>query len=170
MNNRFFAGSLVLLSAIATAPLPALADLKSGWSSDIAAAVDSAMAGGENARLKNILTNVVSADGNDAAAAARVATQRIAHDSTRDSEEQAKIVTADVVATMVAAAPAQTGAVLDVALTSLPPALRPAAISAAQAALSPAAGGKVLVSETTCIAQNKGLPCRTWHVPLNEAR
>jgi hypothetical protein len=159
--------SWVLLGVIAATPLAALADLKGDRSSEIAAAVDSAMAGSEDASLKNILASVLTADANAAPDAVKVATQRIASDATRDAEDRAKIVTADVITTLVAAAPAQTGAVLDVALVSLPSNLRTTAISAAQAALSPAAGGKILISKTTCIAQNKGLPCRTWRVPLN---
>ena len=167
MDDRFYVGAWVLLGMIATAPLPALAEVETARSSEIAAAVDSAMAGGDNAPLKKLLAAIVTADANDAAAAARVATQRIASDATRDAEDQAKIVTADVITTLVAAAPAQTGSVLGIAQTSLPPDLRSTAISAAQAALSPAAGGKVMIAKTYCIAPTKGLPCRTWQVPLN---
>lgn len=167
MKYRFFAGGLVLLSAVVTAPLPALADLQSGRSSEVEAAIDGAMAGGDTAALNKILAAMASADVNDAAAIAGVATRRIASEVTRDTEDRAKIVTADAITVLVAAAPAQTGTVLDVAQTNLPPELWTVAVSAAQGALSPAAGGKVMISQTSCIAPQKGLPCRTWHVPLN---
>lgn len=152
------------LCALTMAPFPALADLTNDSSYEIAAAADSAMTGAEDARLKTLLSGVVEAD---AVAAAKVAIQRIASDVTSDTADRAKLVTADIITAMVAASPGQTGAVLNVAIGNLPPALRTAAVSAAQAALSPAAGSKVLIGKTTCIAPNKGLPCRTWQVPLN---
>jgi hypothetical protein len=170
MNNPYLVCGWALFGAIATTPLPALAELAIDRSSEIVAAVDGAMARGDNEPLKTVLAAVVTADANDAGAAAKVATQRIASDTTRDTADQAKIVTANVITTLVAAAPAQAGAVLGVAQSSLPPDLQTAAISAAQSALSPAAGGKVMISKTYCVAEKKGLPCRTWQVPLNRTQ
>lgn len=166
-------GAVTFIAAVAAMPMAVLAELSANQTTEIGNSVDAAISSGDTAPLQRVLTAVVAADDADAAAAARVASQRIAaHPSaiaTNGAASASESVTATTIATLISASPAQAGNVLIAAQAALPANLQIVAVSATQSALSPAAGGKILVNRISCTIHKPDYPCRSWQVPVNMA-
>ena len=170
-------GAATLIAAVAATPMTVLAELSADRTAEIGNLVDAAISSGDTALLQRVLTTVVVADGADAAAAAQVASQRIAAaiaahpaaSATNGAASASESVTATTIATLVSASPAQAGNVLLAAQAALPANLQIVAVTATQNALSPAAGGKILVNRISCTIHKPGYPCRSWQVPVNMA-
>jgi len=131
--------ALALLASISLAPLAAKADLTSDQQAAIVAAVDAAMASGNASQLQTVLSGIAPAD---VAAAAAVVSNEISTvaTSTPTLATNQGVVAQQMVATLVAANPAQSGEVLATTAT-LSVAAQTVAITQAQTTLTAAAGG-----------------------------
>ena len=152
MRMKYGLCALALLACVSLAPLAAKADLTADQTAAIQSAVDTAMKSGDASALKTVLTQLVTANQNDAGAAATVAMQQIANDVAANPSlattagaaavtSIADSVTSSVVTAIVTAAPSQAGNVLAAAQSALPASQTQTAVTATQQALAPAAGG-----------------------------
>lgn len=147
MRIKLFGVLTAALIVYAGAPVMAHAELSGQQKTQITAAVDAAMSTGDTGPLQALLTTIVKASPDDAAAVATQAIDEIQKvqaanpGQTLDGSTTtiAEAVTTATVVAIVSAAPGQAGNVSDaVAQADLPSDLLATAL---QAALSPAAGG-----------------------------
>jgi hypothetical protein len=149
MRFNYGISALALTAALAVAPFAAKAELSLTQTATIAAAVDAAMSTGDTGKLTALLTQLTTANPNDAGAITDVVAQQISKDAANATtaliagteSTVAEAVTSSAIVAIVAAAPGQAGTVLAEAQTNLTPDLTVAAVTATQTALAPAAGG-----------------------------
>lgn len=150
MRTTYGISALALTAALAIAPIAAKADLTLTQTASIAAAVDAAMQTGQTSALQTLLTQLTTANPNDAGAITDVVAQEITKDAASSSTTTviagtettiAEAVTNSAIIAIVAAAPGQAGTVLAEAQANLSSDLTVAAVTATQTALAPAAGG-----------------------------
>lgn len=149
MRITYGISALALVAAL-SAPIAAKAALTADQTAQIQAAVDAAMADGNTGKLQALLTSLATSNPNDAAAITDAATQQIVKDMAANPTATlpgstttiAEAVSTATVTSIVAAAPAQAGTVLAEAQSTLSADLQVAVVTATQAALAPAAGGK----------------------------
>jgi|SRR5579859_23146 len=149
MRTTHGISALALTAALAVAPIAAKAELTTAQSAAISAAVDTAMSSGDTGKLQALLSQLTTANPNDAGAITDVVAQQISKDAASATAALiagtettvAEAVTSSAIVAIVAAAPGQAGTVLAEAQTNLSADLTVAAVTATQTALAPAAGG-----------------------------